>query len=85
MNKENYFKIATLLTPEERDFIRQRLENKSCTNCTNASCKVPNAEKIGIDEFGQSQGHNCLSWNNPEYIGKSRVLKLYDINMLRFK
>lgn len=85
MTKEKYIKIATLLTPEERDFIRQMLENKSCMNCTNASCKVANSEKIGMDEQGHAEVHNYLSWNNPEYIGRSRVLKLYDVNKLRFK
>ncbi len=83
MNKEYFLEIEKLLTPEERISIRQKLKNKSCTTCTNGSCRIETYEKVGADEFGNPQGYECIGWNNPEYIGRSKVLKLYDIHKLK--
>ena len=36
----NYIKIANTLTALEYQSICKSIENKSCTNCTNAICTV---------------------------------------------
>lgn len=83
-NSQNfYYKVEEKLSSEERNYIRQNLENKSCTTCTNSRCTVSNFDKTGLDEYGKLPGANCLGWNNPELIGKSKVLKLHDITRLK--
>lgn len=78
-----YKRISEELTPEERIFIIQNLENKSCINCTNESCRVPYKEKTGLDESGKPQGSSCISWNNDVLIGKCKVLRINDTNILK--
>lgn len=80
---EFYYKVEKLLSPEERMFIISHLSNKSCMNCTNGNCNIESSEKIGLDEFGKPQGSECLGWNNPELVGRSKVLKLSDIRKLK--
>lgn len=83
-NPNEFFKkICDELTVEERNFILKKLENKSCMNCTNKSCRVEYSEKIGFDEFGKPQGNECFGWFNAELIGRSKILKRKDINQLR--
>lgn len=72
---EFYVKLAGELSPEEREYLKQLIENRSCRNCTNDSCRIETREKIGLDEFGKPQGSSCFSWNNPELIGKQLILK----------
>ena len=52
------------------------LEDRGCDNCTSGSCKVESYEKVGLDEFGNSQGSSCLGWQNAELIGRQLVKKL---------
>lgn len=35
---------------------------KSCNTCVNMSCRVPNYEKNGVDEYGRPYGENCLGY-----------------------
>ncbi len=72
---EFYVKLASELSSEEREYLKQLIENRCCRNCTNGSCKIEQCEKVGLDEFGQPQGSSCLGWNNPELIGKQLILK----------
>lgn len=72
--KEFYIKLASLLSPQEREYLKELIKNRCCENCANGSCKAETDEKIGLDELGQPQGNNCLGWNNYELIGRQRVL-----------
>jgi len=67
----------------ERLKLLDKLINKSCMTCINASCKVDMFEKIGYDENGLPRGSQCLSWYNEELISKSKDLDVYDINILK--
>ena len=80
---EFYKKICDELTAEERMFILKYLENKSCMNCTNGSCRVEYNEKVGVDEFGKPQGSQCAGWFNTELIGRAKVLRKNDIKQLK--
>lgn len=71
-----YCRVAQLISLEERLYILDTLYNKNCLNCDNSCCKVPLYEKLGNDEFGMPQEYKCLRWNNDEYIGKAKVLKI---------
>lgn len=82
--RDFYVKICNALTPEERLFLINSLENKNCLNCTNTSCRVEYKEKLGLDENGNPQGSKCIGWNNEELIGKSKVLRITDINKLKY-
>ncbi len=73
--KDFYAKIINVLTSQEREYLRELIDNKSCSNCSNQSCRIEQYEKIGLDEFGNPQGSNCLSWNNDELIVKQLILK----------
>ena len=74
-SSEFYIKLANVLSIEEREFLKQLIENRSCSNCINGSCSVENCEKVGLDEFGKPQGSSCLDWNNNELIGRQRILR----------
>lgn len=80
---EFYQKIANKLSIEEKEFIKSHLINKKCLNCTNGCCKVETSEKIGLDEFGHPVGSSCIAWENSELVGRSKVLKIRDINNLK--
>ncbi len=71
---EFYIKVASVLSYEEREYLKQLIENRSCTNCNNVSCNVEYHEKVGLDESLKPQGNNCLGWTNPELIGRKKVL-----------
>ena len=79
---EFYKEICNNLTPEERNFLIKNLENKNCLNCTNGRCRIETSEKIGLEENGKPQGSECIGWFNKELIGKSKVLRITDINKL---
>ena len=72
---EFYANLASMLSPEEREYLKQLIENRSCQNCTNGNCRVEQCEKVGVDEFGKPQGSSCLGWNNPILIGKQLIMK----------
>lgn len=78
-----YVKICNALKPEEKLFLMKNLENKNCLNCINGSCRIEYQEKIGYDTNGNPQGSSCIGWENAELVGKSKVLKIMDINKLR--
>ncbi len=70
---EFYTKLAYALSIEEREYLKRAIDKKCCNNCTNGSCNVERFEKVELDESRKPQGNNCLSWNNPELIGKQKV------------
>lgn len=78
-----YTKIGEALTPEERMFILKNLENRSCLSCTNGSCTIESSDKVGNDSLGRPAGFQCLGWMNPEIIGRSKVLQIKDVRLLR--
>lgn len=61
-----YEKIAGELSHEEFLFISSLINEKSCSNCNNLSCRIPSAEKP-IDD--------CISWRNPSLVGKTKLLR----------
>lgn len=61
-----YKKAASILSLEEKEFIRGQIQNKSCNNCMNDSCKVESSEKSRFDF--------CVAWDNEELIGMQRIL-----------
>ena len=77
-----YIDIYNNLTPEEKLFIIENLENKTCLNCTNGNCKIDSWDKLKLDEYNKPQGQKCVSWQNDLLVGKSKVLKIKDINKL---
>lgn len=81
---EFYKKVYNELTPEERIFIIKHLENKCCENCINSACRIENYEKSGLDSNGNPEGSNCIGWNNDKYVGMAKVLRINDVNKLKF-
>ncbi len=73
-----YIKLAAALPPEEREFLRKLIENRSCMNCTNSSCRVEQSEKVGLDEIGKPEGRSCLAWDNKELVGKQFIIQQKD-------
>lgn len=71
--------IANNLNGEEYRHIKEQLIGKSCLNCSNGSCRVPTYEKIGLNEFGNPQGQDCIGWCNPELVGKAKILQKYNL------
>ncbi len=70
---EFYTKLAYELSVEERETLKRLIENRSCYNCTNESCRIEHYEKIGLDELGRPNGSNCLGWNNSELVGRQKI------------
>lgn len=64
--REFYIKIAEVLSIEEREYLKQVIENKSCMNCSNGTCKVETSEKL--------DNEICAAWDNKELIGREKVL-----------
>ena len=73
--EDYYAQVAKGLTPAERAEV-WNLVPRSCSTCTNQSCRVETYEKIGLDEFGKPQGSSCIGWKNDHIIGEYKVLKL---------
>lgn len=71
---EFYTKIADNLSIKEYLYIKDALLNKDCHTCNNGSCKIESYEKPIQD---------CIAWTNRTLIGKSKVLKINDINKLK--
>lgn len=76
---EFYNRLFQVLSFEEREYLKQEIDNRSCDNCINGSCTVKHCEKVGLDETGQPQGRNCVGWNNPELIGRQRILEKHSL------
>lgn len=66
-NNQIYREIANQLTDEEYQNIKTNIEEKTCRTCMNGTCRVPNEEK--------STSENCIGWENPEIIGKIKLLQ----------
>lgn len=64
--QEFYEKIASVLTPQEKEFVKMQIQNKSCLNCTNPSCHVESYEKT-MDTC-------CVAWENQELVGQQLLL-----------
>lgn len=84
MNMKNniYINAYNSLSPKERLSIIDKLINKGCVNCRNGLCRIESYEKVGYDEDGNLEGYQCLGWNNEKIVGKSKILKIYDIKKL---
>lgn len=67
-------KLVSKLSFEERKYLKQFIKNKRCINCSNGNCRVEYSEKMGLNEYGEPQGSNCIGWNNPVLIGKQKAL-----------
>lgn len=81
---EFYDKITKSLTLEERLLILLNLQNKSCDTCQiNENCSFEAYDIEEPDENGIVRNTNCQGWFNSELIGKSKVLKINDINKLK--
>ncbi len=80
--KEFYEAISKALSPIERDYIIKYLENKTCLNCRNINCEADIASRYTIDDNNNQAGYNCLAWENNEFVGKAKVLKINDINKM---
>ena len=63
------------MPPEERWEIIDSLSNKSCLNCCNGVCDIRTNEKVGLDEFGNPNGHDCVGWENDALVGYTKVLR----------
>jgi hypothetical protein len=70
-----YEKITGNLSPEDYRYAKSLLINKGCYNCQNGSCRVEADGKVGVDGNGLPMGNSCIGWENPELIGRIRVLK----------
>ena len=77
-----YEAIAKALTPIEKEYIIKYLQNKTCLNCKNKTCEADIASRYTIDEHNNQAGYNCLAWENNEYVGKVKVLKIKDIEKM---
>lgn len=77
-----YEAISKALSPIEREYIIKYLENKTCLNCNNPRCEADIASRYTIDENNNQAGYNCLAWENNEFIGKAKVLKIKDIEKM---
>jgi len=73
--REFYIRVASILSIEEIEYLKQLIENKSCQNCTNENCHLEYNEKIGLDKMGNIHGSNCSEWTNPELIGRKRIMR----------
>lgn len=69
LSDEDFIKLAISLTPEEREYLKEKIA-KSCVTCTNGLCRVEADEKLGVDENGNPEGYTCLGWNNDKMIGQ---------------
>lgn len=59
-----YESIACELSKEEYEYLKRKVEIKSCKNC-NSYCS------------GRSKGYVCDGWSNDELVGRAKVKKLY--------
>ena len=75
LNKNLQKTIGEKISPEERIYIMSSI-TKSCSTCSNGSCRIESYEKSGLDEQGKPQGNNCLGWENDTIIGEYKVLNL---------
>jgi len=80
-----YQTIHDFLKDDEINFIIKNLNNKSCSTCilNNNVCKLTEDNKKVLGIFDPNFDNDCLSWYNNTLIGKSKVLKINDINKLK--
>lgn len=60
-----YYKVAECLSPEEYDFIKEKIGDKKCDDCRNSHCDI----------LYTNRRENCDKWDNKILIGKYKVLK----------
>lgn len=65
--RDYYEKLAMGLTIEERKALGNSIQDKSCHNCANGTCRVVNSEKLKNSEA-------CIGWENNAMIGKQLTL-----------
>lgn len=65
--KKFYASVCSELTNEERKDIVLNIQDKSCENCQNHTCRKTQEEKDNMTE--------CQAWYNEEKIGMSKVLR----------
>ena len=70
-----YKRVGEELTPKEREYIKTFIDT-CCETCANGSCREELQDKIGLDDFGNPMGSDCLGWKNDRLVGKYKVLKL---------
>lgn len=67
LNYEQFYNdIADNLSLEEYKNLKELVENKSCNNCRNGSCRIEQYEK---------PIENCIGWENRVLVGKEKALK----------
>lgn len=76
--REFYIKVYSLLTDDEKIFIINSLLNKGCSTCTFNGCVYKN-----YDNSNGVLDSDCKAWINEELVGKSKVLKITDVDKLR--
>jgi len=64
--REFYTKISDELSIEEREYLKSIIQNKTCGNCSNMSCRIETYEKLSSNA--------CIAWENRELIGKQKIL-----------
>lgn len=64
-----YQAIGEALSPEERIYIMSKIQ-RTCSTCTDTSCRVENNEK---------PLENCIGWINKEIAGRVKVLEQHKL------
>lgn len=64
--KAFYISIAKELSVKEREFLKTGINPKSCSNCTNPSCRT--------DTLIRPDDDVCTGWDNKELIGRRKLL-----------
>lgn len=72
---EIFLKLYSILTPQEKEYLKEQIKSRSCRNCTNGSCRVESYEKNNLDEMENPAGYQCIGWRNEEEIGKQLLRK----------
>lgn len=65
--RDFYYKVADCLTPKEYEYLKKQLKYKQCCNCAILNCKI------------RRSGIACESWDNKQFVGKSKVLSEINI------
>ena len=73
-----YMEVYNCLTPEERVFIVSNLINKDCSTCKFNGCIYYNTEN-----YSSYNGDDCRAWQNEMLIGKSKVLRINDVEKMK--
>lgn len=66
-----YFQVGGKLNLEEYKYIKDMLQNKKCENCVKISCEIRHSTLV------------CDNWDNRELVGRSKILREFNINNLK--